>query len=171
MTLLRTIYTRIDRFNEWVGRITSWLTLLMVLVTFAVVMLRYLFNQGWIAMQESVTYMHAFVFMLAAAYTLKHDDHVRVDIFYRPLSARKKAWVNLLGALFLLLPVCLFILHISWEYVAASWELMEGSREAGGLDLVWLLKGIILVMPVLIALQGIAQICQSLLIVLGREEA
>ena len=148
----------------------SWLTLLMVLVTFAVVMLRYLFNLGWIAMQESITYMHASVFMLAAAYTLKHDGHVRVDIIYRPLSKNGQAWVNLLGTIFLLLPVCFFILHISWEYVAASWKLMEGSREAGGLDLVWLLKGIILVMPILVALQGLSQICRSLLVLFDQEE-
>ncbi|NIR25762.1 MAG: TRAP transporter small permease subunit, partial [Gammaproteobacteria bacterium] len=112
----------------------------MVLVTFAVVLLRYLFNTGWIAMQESITYMHALVFMLGAAYTLRHDGHVRVDIFYQKFSPRTRAWVDLLGTLLLLLPVTLFIAWVSWEYVSTAWALKEGSRETGGLPGVYLLK-------------------------------
>lgn len=153
----------IDAWSERLGWAVSWLTVLMVLLTFTVVMLRYLFNMGWIAMQESITYLHALLFMLGAAYTLKADAHVRVDIFYRPMTARGKAWVDLFGTLFLLLPVCVFLVIISWPYVADSWALKEGSHEAGGVDLVWLLKGIILVMPVLVALQGLAQIGHALL--------
>ena len=75
----------------------SWLTLAMVVLTFAIVVLRYGFNQGWIWLQESVTYLHAMVFMVAAAWAFQTDDHVRVDIFYRDRSPRYKAWVNLLG--------------------------------------------------------------------------
>ncbi|MBF0369652.1 MAG: TRAP transporter small permease subunit [Magnetococcales bacterium] len=142
----------------------------MVLVTFAVAMLRYLFDLGWIAMQESVTYMHAAVFMLGASYTLKHDGHVRVDIFYRPMSERAKAWINLFGGLFFLLPVAIFLFSISWEYVAASWSVWEGSREAGGLDGVWLLKSIILAMPLLIALQGLSLMFRNVLLLLYHEE-
>lgn len=156
MHKLERLAHRLDSINEWTGRTVAWLTLAMVIVTFTVVLLRYLFNIGWIAMQESITYMHALVFMLGAAYTLKHEGHVRVDIFYSKFSARARAWVDLLGTLFLLLPVCLFILWISWDYVASSWRVLEGSREAGGLPMVFLLKSIIPLMAGLMILQGIS---------------
>ncbi len=163
MHMLKRLTDWIDTGSERLGWAISWLTLAMVLLTSAVVLLRYLFNVGWIAMQEVSTYFHAILFMLGAAYTLKLDGHVRVDIFYRPLSRRGKAWVDLLGTLLLLLPVCLFMLWVGWEYVAASWSLQEGSREAGGLNLIWLLKSLILLMPALLILQGVAQIGHALL--------
>lgn len=136
------------------GRAVSWLTLVMVLLTFSVVVLRYGLNQGWIWMQESITYLHAMVFMFAAAWAYQQDEHVRVDIFYRDKSPRHKAWVNLLGTLIFLVPFSLFMLIIGGEYVAASWAAMETSREAGGLPLVYLLKTFILVLPVLLLLQS-----------------
>jgi TRAP-type mannitol/chloroaromatic compound transport system permease small subunit len=160
----------IDQLSEWTGRAIAWLTLGMVLVTFAVVLLRYLFNTGWIAMQESITYMHALVFMLGAAYTLRHDGHVRVDIFSQKLGPRGRAWVDLLGTLLLLMPVTLFIAWISWEYVAASWALKEGSRETGGLPWVYLLKSAIPLMAGLLLLQGVSLALRSLLVLLGHEE-
>ncbi|MGK2924673.1 MAG: TRAP transporter small permease subunit [Lysobacterales bacterium] len=136
------------------GRAVAWLTLLMTLLTFAVVMLRYGFNLGWIWLQESVTYLHALVFMVAAAWAFQTDDHVRVDIFYRDRSERYRSWVDLAGTLLLLVPFCLFLIVIAWDYVAASWATREASREAGGLPLVWLLKSLILVMPLLLLLQS-----------------
>ena len=163
MKTVRFLTLLIDAGSERLGWAVSWLTLLMVLLTFTVVMLRYLFNMGWIAMQESITYLHATLFMLGAAYTLKADAHVRVDVFYRPMTARGKAWIDLFGALFLLLPVCFFLIIVSWPYVADSWALQEGSHEAGGIDLVWLLKSIIVLMPILVAVQGLAQIGHALL--------
>ncbi len=146
----------IDQLNEWVGRLTAWLTLAMVIVTFVVVVMRYLFDLGSIALQESITFMHAMVFMLGAAYTLRHEGHVRVDIFYRRFGERGRAWVDLLGVLLLLIPVTLFITWVSWEYVASSWALREGSREAGGLPGVYLLKSVIPLMALLLLLQGVA---------------
>jgi TRAP-type mannitol/chloroaromatic compound transport system permease small subunit len=147
---------KIDALNERVGHFISWFVLAMVLVTFLVVVLRRIFNFGDIAMQESVTYMHAFVFMLAGAYTLKHNEHVRVDIFYQNMSPRNKAKVDLFGTLFLLLPFAAFIIWISFGYVSNSWKLLEGSREAGGLPLVYILKTLIPLMAVLLFLQGIS---------------
>ena len=158
-----------DGISEWTGRAVSWLTLAMVIVTFLVVVLRYLFNMGWIAMQESITYMHAMVFLLGAAYTLKQGGHVRVDIFYREMSPRSRAWVDLFGTLFLLLPVFGFILWMSWDYVYSSWELLEGSREAGGLPLVYLLKTTILLMPALMLLQGVSLVVRSVVVLSGSE--
>ncbi len=154
--------TQLDALAETIGRWVSWLTLAMVLVTFTVVVLRYAFNLGWIALQESITYLHATVFLLGAAYTLRHDAHVRVDVFYRDFRPATKAWVDLLGALGLLLPVCGFILWSSWGYVAESWALHEGSREAGGLPGLYLLKTAIPVMAVLVMIQGIAQALHAL---------
>ncbi len=170
MNALAHIARRIDQFSEWTGRAIAWLTLGMVLVTFAVVLLRYLFNTGWIAMQESITYMHALVFMLGAAYTLRHDGHVRVDIFYQKFSPRTRAWVDLLGTLLLLLPVTLFIAWVSWEYVSTAWALKEGSRETGGLPGVYLLKTAIPLMALMLLLQGTSLALRSLLVLLGHEE-
>ena len=161
---------KLDALAEFTGRVVAWGTLLMVLITFAVVLLRYLFDTGWIAMQESVTYLHATVFMLGSAYTLKHGGHVRVDIFYQKLGMRGKAWVNLLGTLFLLLPMMIFIFWVSWDYVVESWKVLEGSREAGGLPGVFLLKTLILLLPLtLLLLQGISLLLKSLRVITGSD--
>jgi TRAP-type mannitol/chloroaromatic compound transport system permease small subunit len=142
------------RFVAALGRGVSWLTLVMTLLAFGIVVLRYGFNLGWIWLQESVTYLHALIFMVAAAWAYQTDDHVRVDIFYRAASDRYRDWVNLAGTLLLLVPFCLFLLVVAWDYVAASWATHEGSREAGGLPAVWLLKILILVLPALLLLQS-----------------
>lgn len=160
---LRRLADRIDSLSEATGRVIGWLTLAMVVVTFVIVVLRYLFNVGWISLQESVTWMHAAVFGLGAAFALRRDGHVRVDIFYARMSSRGQAWVNLLGTLFLLLPTCAFIFWVSWDYVAASWSVREASAEAGGLPGIFLLKTVILIMVGLLLLQGMALAIRSLL--------
>lgn len=157
----------IDAISEWTGRGVAWLTLVMVLVQFVVVMLRYVLDWNRIYIQESVVYIHAVIFLVGAAYTLKHEGHVRVDIFYREMSPRAKAWVNLFGTLFLLLPTCGFIFWVSWDYVSSSWSIFEGSREAGGLPGVFMLKSVILVMAGMVVLQGIAEVLRNLLILRG----
>ena len=138
-----------------VGQGASWLILAMVLVTFTIVILRYGFNLGWIWLQESVSYLHAAVFMLGAAWCWQDDGHVRVDILYRDRSVRHQARINALGTLLFLLPVCGFMLWIGWDYVAASWRLLEGSRQAGGLPAVFLLKSLVLALPALLLLQAV----------------
>lgn len=167
--LLQRLASRCDQINEAVGRSISWFTIAMVVLTFLIVVLRYLFNLGWIAMQESVTYLHAFVFMLGAAYTLKHEGHVRVDIFYQKASARTRAWVDLLGSVFLLMPMMLFIFFVSWDYVSNSWALLEDSPETGGLPGVFILKTAILLLPILMIMQGLAKAAQNALILMGVE--
>jgi len=159
---------RLELVNEWIGRGVAWLTLLMVIVTFAVVVLRYGFDLGSIAMQESIIYLHALNFMLGTAFTLKHDAHVRVDIFYQKMGPRGRAWVDLPGTLFLLLPVCGFIFWSSWGYVADAWAVREASGEAGGLPFVYLLKSILLLMPSLLIIQGAVLIMNSVLILQGK---
>ena len=97
-----------------------------------VVVLRYFFGIGNIALQESITYLHAALFTLAAAYTLALDEHVRVDVFYGRLGERGKAWVDLLGTLFFLLPFCAFGIYTSWAPVAEAWRTLEVSPDPGG---------------------------------------
>ncbi len=154
--------TNIESFIDWSGRTVSWLSLFLVLVTFIVVVLRYVFDIGSIAMQETTTYLHASVFLIGMAYTLQQDAHVRVDIFYAGFSKEKKAWVDLFGALFLLLPFILFITWISWQYIVDSWRVLESSREAGGLPGVFLLKSLILAMTLLLSLQALTQIARNI---------
>ncbi|MBT8095373.1 MAG: TRAP transporter small permease subunit [Gammaproteobacteria bacterium] len=140
------------------------MTLFMVVVTFVVVILRKTFNVGFIWLQETVVWMHAFVFMLGAAYTLHAEEHVRVDIFYRDMSPRRRAWIDLVGVMIFLLPVCAFLAWTSFEFVTQSWSIRESSREAGGLPFpfVPLLKTILLLMPLTLALQGMSLLLKSL---------
>lgn len=154
---------------DGVGRLIALLTVPMVIGTFVIVVLRYVFDLGWIWMQESIGWMHAAVFMLAAAYTLNQDEHVRVDIFYARMSERRRAWVDLLGIVLFLMPMSAFILATSWEYVSISWQIQEGSREAGGLPYPWvpLLKTLIPVTAGLLILQGLAQLIEQCLLLLG----
>jgi len=156
MNSLLKIARTIDALIDWVGRSVSWLTVLTVLTAFLVVIMRDLFEFGRIWIQELYVWMHAMVFMLGAAWTLKAEGHVRVDILYRKLSPRKRCWVDLLGVLLLLIPTCLLILWASLPYVQSSIQLLEGSRETGGLPGVFLLKTIIPVTAALLMLQGIS---------------
>ena len=162
------IANTIDRFNDWIGKSIAWLTLIMVLTTFLIVVLRYVFDLGWIAMQESVFYMHALVFMLGIGFTLKHEKHVRVDIIYQRLEEKAQAWIDFFGTIILLMPFCVYILWSSWGYVEASWAIQEGSREAGGLPGLYLIKATIPVMAGLLLLQGLALALRSFVTALGR---
>ncbi len=160
----------VDTLNTYVSRLVSWFTIVMVLLTFAIVVLRYGFNLGWIAMQESVMYLHAAVLLLGSAHALQRDEHVRVDIFYRKKTPRGRALVDFLGTVFFLIPVNLFIIIYSWRYVATSWRVMEGSPEAGGLPFVFVLKSLIIAFSVLMLLQGIAELIRHALQLKIREE-
>jgi len=154
----------INLINKVIGETVSWLTLLMVLVTVLVVVLRYGFNIGFIWMQESVRFMYSAVFLLCAGYTLFKDKHVRVDVLYLSLSERKKALVDLIGSIFLLLPVCFVIFYYSWSYVLNSWEQLEGSIEERGLHLVFLMKTFIWLFAILVSMQSLATIINSFII-------
>lgn len=161
---MQTLAERISRFNRAVGLAIAWLTLGMVLITTLVVVQRYWFDSGSIRLQESITVMHALVFMLAAAYTLAEGGHVRVDVFYSRMSERQRAWVNLLGTLVLLLPFCGFLMWSSGDYVVTSWQIREASQEAGGLPFPFtpLVKSCIPVTAGLLILQGCAMVLESL---------
>ena len=162
--------TRLDRFSAALGKGVSWLTLFMVIVTCLVVVMRYVFDAGLIWLQESVIWMHAVVFMLGAAYTLEREEHVRVDVFYRTMSTRRRAWVDLLGVVIFLWPLSLFLAWKSVDFVLVSWDMREASRESGGLPfpLLPLLKTALLIMPLTVALQGAALFLRSLRRIRGR---
>jgi TRAP-type mannitol/chloroaromatic compound transport system permease small subunit len=151
----------IDSINAFLCRLVSWFTLFMVLLTLLIVVLRYGFNLGWIAMQESVMYLHGMVFLLGAAHTLRVNGHVRVDIFYRRFSPKKQAKVDIFGSLFLLMPVNIFIFMVSFDYVMRAWRVMEASQEAGGIPGVFLLKSLILLFSFTMLLQGIAEVIRN----------
>jgi TRAP-type mannitol/chloroaromatic compound transport system permease small subunit len=146
----------IDALNHKIGRTAAWLALAMVLVQFSVVVLRYVFGIGSILLQESILYMHGVLFMMAAADTLLQDEHVRVDIFYAQAAQKRKALVDMLGCLFLVLPFCILLFTVSLEYVSISWSVREGSRETSGIQGVYLLKSVILVFAVQVGLQAVS---------------
>jgi TRAP-type mannitol/chloroaromatic compound transport system permease small subunit len=160
----------LDRISSVTGKVTAWLTLFMVIVTFIVVIMRYVFDAGFIWVQESVVWMHAVVFMLGAAYTLRSEEHVRVDIFYRTMSKRSRAWVDLLGVVVFLVPLCAFLAWASFDFVTQSWRIGESSRESGGLPypFIPLLKTVLLLMPLAVALQGASLCLKSVQTLRGR---
>jgi len=148
---------RIDRLNAAIGRTAAWACLFVVAVQFIVVVMRYAFGAGSIWLSESIVYAHAALFMLAAAWTLRENGHVRVDVFYADASPRRKALIDLIGALLLLLPFMLLLLFFAIPYVARSWAIFESSRETSGIPGVFLLKTLIPLFTVLMALQGVSQ--------------
>ena len=170
MSILAAFVRTIDRINDVVGRATAWLTLAMVVITFVVVILRYVFSLGFVWMQESYVWLHGIVFMVGAGYTLLHGGHVRVDIIYREANSRYKAWVDLFGAMILLMPVIVMIWYVAWPYVVSSWSRFEESREAGGLPGLFLLKSVLLAFCVAVGLQGLSLAARSILVLSGRME-
>lgn len=152
---------RLIPFIKWIvtktGRLAMWFVILMALIQFGVVILRYVFGVNSILMQESVTYLHGGVFLLAAGYALLTDDHVRVDIFYREASERRKAVVDIAGTYLFLFPFCFVLLWAGGDYVANAWAVREGSTEQSGIQGVYLLKTLIPIFAMLLTLAGIAR--------------
>ena len=165
---LLTLADRIDRLNTAVGRAVAWLALAIVLGQFALVVARYVLDFGSVWLSEAVIYMHATLFMLAAAWTLRAGGHVRVDIFYAEASARAKALVDFLGALLLLLPFTLVLFLFAMPYAMRSWAILERSQDIGGLPLVFLLKTLIPLFAFLLGLQGVAQAIRAAAMLTGR---
>jgi len=160
--LLAAIIEVIDRVNRAVGRTVAWLALLMALIQFGVVILRYVFAIGFIPMQESIWYLHGILFMAGAGFTLMHDGHVRIDIFYNSAPPRTRALVDLGGSFAFLLPICILTFVLSWGYVTNSWRIFEASTEISGLPFIYLLKSMIWVFAFLVGLQGIALAARAL---------
>lgn len=150
-----------DAISEWLGRTVAWLILAMAIATGAIVVVRYVLGSGSIALQESITYLHATVFMLGICYALKHDQHVRVDVFYQGFSATTRAWVNAIGGIVFVLPLCVFIIFISLNYVGNSWAIKEGSPDPGGIHGVYLLKTLIPILGITLLMQAVSLVLQN----------
>jgi TRAP-type mannitol/chloroaromatic compound transport system permease small subunit len=155
---MRQVIRFIDALNDRIGRTVMWLAILIALVQFATVILRYVFSIGFIPVQELIWYLNAVLFMTGAGYALYADAHVRVDILYRQAKPRTQAVIDFLGGLFLLLPVSIAMIWLSFGYVTRSWRILEKSTEVSGLPLIFALKTFIWVFAVLVGLQGIAMI-------------
>ena len=164
---LRAALALLEGISLLTGRLVSWLALGVVAVMMAIVVLRYGFDIGGIALQESALYLHAALFVLGAGYTLARDEHVRVDIFYQRLSAKGRARIDLLGTLLLLLPLSITLFVMSLDYVLLSWARGEGSQEAGGLPFVYLLKSLLLALPAVLLIQAAAEMLRALLVLAG----
>lgn len=168
---LKKITQLIDTLNEWMGRSVAWCVLLMVFIVVYDVSMRKFLGIGSIKLQELQWHLFALVFLLGSAYTLKHNEHVRVDIFYQTMSRRQQAWINLVGSLFLLLPFCLLILNSAWPFVTLSWNFAESSPDPGGLPYRFLLKAGIPLSFFLLLLQGIAETLKEFLFLLEEKES
>lgn len=169
MSFLNTLIRVLNSLSEWTGRLTAWLVLLMVLLIVYDVSSRYFFATGSVALQEWQWHLFALIFLLGAAYTLKHDEHVRIDIIYqsRWVGDRGRAWVNVVGGIFFLIPFCLLIIYSSWPFVQDAYLHQEGSPDPGGLSYRFLLKGAIPLGFALLMLQGVANSLSQFLYLLG----
>jgi TRAP-type mannitol/chloroaromatic compound transport system permease small subunit len=169
ISFLKVVCRLIDGINEWVGRGVAWVTLLMVLVVFVDVVMRYLFNTSYVFTQELEWHLFAFVFLMGSGYTLLHDGHVRVDIIYQRLGPKGKAWINIFGVILLLIPGCYMVVETSWGFVVNAWQVMEGSPDPGGIPYRFIIKAAIPAGFALLLIQGISLGVRSLLILLGHE--
>lgn len=164
--LLSRVSAGLDRINAAVGAVVMWFAVGMMLIQFAIVLLRYVFGMSFIFVAEAEMYLHAGLFMLGAGYTLLHDGHVRVDIFYGTASPRRKALIDLLGTVVFLLPTCGVILAYTWPYVRRSWAILEGPISVGGIPASFLLKSLIPAFAVLLIVQGLAMALRNLAVLL-----
>ena len=161
----------IDSCVETCGRATAWLVLLMVILVSYDVTMRYLFQSGSVALQELEWHLFSLLFLLGSAYALRHDGHVRLDLFYQSkyMNDTRRAWVNLVGSLVILIPFCVLIINSSYQFVLQSWQFNEGSPDPGGLPYRWVLKAAVPAGFILLLLQGIAEAIKNLFIILGDE--
>lgn len=169
MNLLAAVIRGIGALNKLIGNVFAWLAPLMVIICFIVVVQRYVLGTTTLWMQDLYVWLNGAMFTAVAGFALFRDDHVRVDIFYRPANVRTKAIIDLIGVIFFLLPFCWIVTRYSWNYIARSWKLFEASSNVGGMPGLFILKSFILVFVALIALQGIAWALRSILVLKGQE--
>lgn len=169
MNILVLIVSAIGAMNRLIGNVFAWLSLVMVIICFTVVVQRYALGFTVLWMQDLYVWLNGAMFTAVAGFALLRDDHVRVDIFYRPATIRTKAIVDLIGVIFFLLPFCWVVYAYSWNYIVRSWRLYESSANIGGMPGLFILKSFILVFVVVVALQGIAWALRSILVLRGQE--
>jgi len=171
LRLLNQLSVRLEQFSECTGMLVSWLVLVMVLLVSYDVTMRYFFQSGSVALQEMEWHLFSLIFLIGAAYTLKHDDHVRLDLFYKSkfMDDRRRAWIDLFGSIFLLIPFCILIILSAWPFVYQSYIHLEGSPDPGGLPYRWILKASIPLGFTFLLLQGVSEIVKNLSTVLGKD--
>ena len=169
--MIENLSDRIERFSELSGRGLAWLVLVLVLLVSYDVIMRYLFQSGSIAIQELEWHLFSIIFLLGAGYTLKHDDHVRLDLVYRSgfMSDYRRAWINLACSLLFLIPFCVLIIISSWPFVFQAYQFSEGSPDPGGLPFRWILKASIPLGFFLLIIQGIGESLKNLSFILARK--
>ena len=168
---MRELARRIDAWQERFGRGVSWLSLVMVLVVFGDVLMRYLFRTTYVATQELEWYLFGILYLLAAGYTLLHDEHVRVDIVYSKLTSRGRARLNFVLFWIFFFPSCLLVIYTAWPFVRNSWRVWEGSPDPGGIPGRWALKSVIIIGFVLLLVQGISEAIKAYYRMRGLEQA
>jgi TRAP-type mannitol/chloroaromatic compound transport system permease small subunit len=171
MEAIKALTRCIDGLNQWVCRGVAWVTLGLVLVVFVDVVMRYLFNVSFVFTQELEWHLFGFIFLIGAGYTLLHDGHVRVDIIYQRLGLKGRAWINLLGVIFFIIPGCIMVISTSWKFAANAFMMLEGSPDPGGIPLRFIIKGCIPVGFTLLLLQGFSMGLHSFMQILGIETA
>jgi TRAP-type mannitol/chloroaromatic compound transport system permease small subunit len=169
MRFIKRVCSIIDAVNEYVGRVVAWVTLAMVLIMFTDVVMRYIFRMSFVFVQELHWHLFSFIFLVGAGYTLLHDGHVRVDIFYQRLGFKGRAWVNLIGVIIFLIPGCLLVIITSWHFVVNAFNIMEGSPDPGGIPYRYIVKACIPLGFGLLLMQGISLGLHSFLRVAGHE--
>lgn len=169
MNLLLLVAEKLDAINETTGKATSWLTSILVALFCVDVALRYIFNLSFAGVFEMEWHLFAIIFLLGAGYTFKHDKHVRVDVIYSRFNGKQQAWVNLLGVIIFLFPLCIVIIKTSLLFVYNSWIINEGSPDPGGLPARYIIKSAIPVGFLLLLLQGISLALKSLITILSKE--
>jgi len=153
----------LDSFSEMTGRFCSWFVVLMTLITCVVVVMRYGLDLGSVLLQDVVLYLHGALFLLGSSFALKRDAHVRVDIFYREFSYKRKALVDLVGHCLFLQPVCWAIFLFCLSFVGESWRHMEGTPEPDGLPFVYVQKSLLIALCIFLALQSFSEILKNIL--------
>lgn len=167
--ILRAYCNLIDRLNFYISRIASWLTLVIVFVIMVDVIMRYVFNTGYVAIQEVQWHIFALIVMLGSGYTLLKDEHIRVDIFYQKLSPKRQAWVNFFGVILLLIPTCSLIIYASYPFVVDAYIFSEGSPNPGGIPYRFLLKAMIPFGFILVLLQGVCLAIRSIYFIFDKD--
>ena len=160
--MLNFVVNFFEKSNKVIGEYISWFIIFMVIIQLIIVMARYIFGIGFLKLQELLIYLHGLSFTLAAGYTLLNDEHVRVDLIYRPSSDMYKSIINILGSLFFLIPFCLITYSTSLPYVKRSWKIFEGSPETSGLNAVYLLKTALIIFPLLLLIQAVSIIYRNI---------
>ena len=148
----------IEKVIDSIANTLAYLLALMIILVFITVFTRYMLNVSYVALQELIMYFHAILFMFGVSYALKEKSHVKIDIIYNSLNKKYQYYISLLGTIIFIIPTSIFITYSSMDMVIQSWLLLEGSSEAGGLDLIFILKSVIPITGFLIFLQAISDI-------------